>query len=290
MVGTGKKPPQAQAARQRQTKAKISYSGLWNLYLVVNDMSSELSSTWRLGGGDQFETQLNAVWEMVHGNLIVQSSRGKDLEDKITLATKKMVLDGDCEKVIDDEDLIVRKYYQDRRTMLKYPWENVAIVTGTGTVMLCLTLSDKIAAGYRLDVLVQGADGTITPEQGESENALRVKMIKSNFEDFKEKVYSLMSKSQKRKVKVKKEKEKTNWTWNCRLQTRKKKGTEYEACTYAKRRGDGEKGWGTRCESENKNCLLASARKNLHQHVTMDGWMDIWHKLQGPGISSAPEF
>ena len=107
-------------------------------------------------------------------------------------------------------------------------------------------------------------------------------MIKKNFEDFKEKVYSLMSKSQKRrrKVKVKKEKEEKNW--NCRLQTRKKKGgVEYKACTYAKRRGDGEKGWGTRCESENKNCRLASASKNLSSTVTEKSWMDIWEELGG---------
>ena len=43
-----------------------------------------------------------------------------------------------------------------------------------GTVMLCLTLSHTSS---RLEVLVRGADGTITPKQGEGvEEALRVKM------------------------------------------------------------------------------------------------------------------
>jgi hypothetical protein len=285
MVGTGKKPPQAQAARQRQTKAKISYSGLWNLYLVVNNLSfSEVSSTWELGGGDQFEASLHAVWKMIHRNLVDESRRGKDLVSRITSATETMLHTFDGARLVEDgEDLMKRNR---GGIGIKYPWQNVDIVTGTGTVMLCLTLSDKITAGYRVDVLVLGADGTTTPEQGEGENALKVKMIKKNFEDFKEKVYSLMSKSQKRrrKVKVKKEKEEKNW--NCRLQTRKKKGgVEYKACTYAKRRGDGEMGkWGTHCESENKNCLLASARRNLPDTVDERSWKSIWTDL---GTSAA---
>ena len=63
---------------------------------------------------------------------------------------------------------------------------------------------------------------------------------------------------------------------NCRLQ-KLKKG---ERCTYRKRRDDGQKVTIERCKSENKNCLLASASKNLHPAVKEEDWMKIWEELE----------
>ena len=62
---------------------------------------------------------------------------------------------------------------------------------------------------------------------------------------------------------------------NCRLR-KLKKGE-----AYARRRDDGQKVTIKRCESENKNCRLASASKNLSSTVTEKSWMDIWEELGG---------
>ena len=64
---------------------------------------------------------------------------------------------------------------------------------------------------------------------------------------------------------------------NCRLQELKNGAR----CTYRKRRDDGQKVTIERCESENKNCLLASASKNLKEAVKEDDWMTIWDELRG---------
>jgi hypothetical protein len=66
---------------------------------------------------------------------------------------------------------------------------------------------------------------------------------------------------------------------NCRPKRLKKKGVSYESCTYARRRDDGKSGTTKRCESENKNCLLLSARRNLGSAVTKDSWIKIWKDL-----------
>ena len=74
-------------------------------------------------------------------------------------------------------------------------------------------------------------------------------------------------------------KERVKKLWNCRPKKLKKKGEPYESCTYAHRRDDGKSGTTKRCESENKNCLLLSARRNLSSAVTKDSWIKIWKDL-----------
>ena len=75
--------------------------------------------------------------------------------------------------------------------------------------------------------------------------------------------------------------------WNCRPKKLKKKGgVPYESCTYAQRRDDGKSGTTKRCESENKNCLLLSARKNLDSAVTKDSWINIWKNLAPAPVAS----
>ena len=97
----------------------------------------------------------------------------------------------------------------------------------------------------------------------------------------------------KKKEKLPRAPKKTGaWTYNCRRDTkernkhgRNKHGPQgpyvRNACTYARRRKDGEKKTSKSCEKINKDCLLAYARKNLVNPVTEITWNKVWESLNG---------
>ena len=231
----------------------------------------------------------------------MEKARKEGMEDK----KANMVKIEGVERLYYLEPLLKRKKYGTTAShnRITYPWRNAlqSPENLNGTVMFNLVHDkpNQKRRAARLGVRVRSTDGTITtpaPKDTETDaTGSGELMTGGNKERFPNAVYSVMDRNIKKtraknvrkapKERVRKEtakKQQKLWTHNCRPKQLKKKGVLYEACTYAQRRDDGEKVTIERCESENKNCLLASARKNLDPAVTKDEWMEVWTMLDGP--------
>ena len=268
-----------------------------NFYLVLNDIIQSNSATWKLNA-DSLDDALNTVWMLYDASLEVKELKRteemKKVEENLDKNHARVSLPSrkNPGKKNKKEYILYREHYEKTgggQDMITYPWKNATTENGTNVIMFNLmhrSRGGRIRA-TRLEVRVQSKahDGdTITtpapknPHEGSGELMTGI----GNDGDrarFREAVERVMNRNLKvtERERMRKETAKKQWTDTCRLKELKKGWT----CTYAYRRDDGENRISKHCEQENKNCLLASARKNLHQdqHVTMAGWMNIWDNL-----------